>query len=108
VQSFPHAGAKRRISTDGGTRPTWRPDGRELFFVGPTRELMAVPVSSTAANFVAGPPQELFKTPPLGLDTASRQFAVSPDGQRFLMNVLQPELQPTVVVALNRPANGTF
>jgi Tol biopolymer transport system component len=34
IQSFPSLGKKWRVSTDGGTRPVWSRDGKELFFMG--------------------------------------------------------------------------
>ena len=34
VQSFPEPGAREQISTGGGSQPRWRPDGKELFYVG--------------------------------------------------------------------------
>jgi hypothetical protein len=82
VQPFPGPGGKWQISTDGGTRPRWRRDGRELFYR--TREaVMSVPVT-TGTTFAAGPPQEVLRGFPVreGYDAA---FDVSPDGQRFLL-----------------------
>jgi serine/threonine-protein kinase len=66
--------------TSGGS--AWRPDGKELFYVspGPDRTLMAVAVSTEPTFSVAGAPRALFKLPgPIGF------FAVSRDGERFLM-----------------------
>ena len=44
VQSFPVLGAKRAISTGGGSEPQWRPDGRELFYLTADGTLMSVEV----------------------------------------------------------------
>ena len=44
VQTVPPSGAKFQISTAGGSRPRWRRDGRELYYVTADRTLMAVPV----------------------------------------------------------------
>jgi hypothetical protein len=33
VQPFPATGAKWQVSTEGGSEPQWRDDGRELFYV---------------------------------------------------------------------------
>jgi hypothetical protein len=46
VTSFPTAGAQTQISTGGGTLPAWSPDGKELFFLGPDRKLMAAAVKA--------------------------------------------------------------
>jgi serine/threonine protein kinase/Tol biopolymer transport system component len=42
VQPFPQSGAKRLVSTAGGSQPRWRSDGQELFYVAPDGYLMAV------------------------------------------------------------------
>ncbi len=59
VQSFPAGAGKFRVSTDGGSQPRWRRDGKELFFISATARLMAVDVK-TAPSFESGTPQELF------------------------------------------------
>jgi hypothetical protein len=77
VQAFPGPGGKWQISTDGGARPRWRRDGRELFYR--TREaVMGVPVT-TGTTFTAGRPQEVVR------GTYEVAFDASADGQRFLM-----------------------
>jgi len=41
---------KWEVSEEGGTRPRWRRDCKELYYVAPDgRFLMAVPVAETAA-----------------------------------------------------------
>jgi len=64
VQPFPDAGAKRQISINGGAQPRWRQDGRELFYIGLDRKLMAVPVMAATPGqaFEARAPIELFQT----------------------------------------------
>ena len=43
VQSFPTPGSKWQVSTQGGSTPKWRKDGRELFYLANDNRLMAVP-----------------------------------------------------------------
>ena len=86
VQSFPELGAKRAISSDGGSEPQWRRDGRELFYVTPDGTLMTVNVVA-GATLEAGRPTPLFRTPiPITGEMNSRRnhYVASPDGQRFL------------------------
>jgi Tol biopolymer transport system component/predicted Ser/Thr protein kinase len=78
VAAYPGPGGKARLSTDGGTLPRWRSDGTEIFFVGGDGNLMAAPVKSSSP-FQAGPPAPLFET------RGAASYAVSPDGQRFLL-----------------------
>ena len=89
VQSFPAGGGKWQISTGGGVQPRWRHDGRELFYLAPDNKLMSVAVRA-GATFEAGTPETLFQTRTYGLPPAtnySQQYDVTPDGQRFLLNV---------------------
>jgi eukaryotic-like serine/threonine-protein kinase len=81
VQAFPLSGAKFQISTGGGTEPTWRKDGTELFYVAADRNLMTVPIK-LAATLEAGAPKSLF---PITLTEDQHSFAVANDGQRFLI-----------------------
>jgi Tol biopolymer transport system component len=93
VQPFPTTGPKYRISANGGTEPTWRGDGRELFFLAPDGTVMAATVS-TAKGFEAGTPQALFASG-VAFTGNRHQYAVTRDGQRFLVNVPQPGSSPT-------------
>ena len=86
VRSYPDAGAKYVVSTEGGTEPLWNPKGRELFYRNGNK-VMAVDIQTKLA-FSAAKPRLLFEGQyasigaPLG---RNRSFDVSPDGQRFLM-----------------------
>ena len=44
VQSFPTAGVKWQVSTNGGERSVWSRDGKELYFVSPDGKMMAAEV----------------------------------------------------------------
>jgi hypothetical protein len=85
VRAFPdvHNGPWQ-ISTAGGSRPTWRRDGRELFFLDAENAMTAVRVDTSGPTFVSEPPVRLFETGYLEPNPA-RHYDVSPDGQRFLM-----------------------
>jgi Tol biopolymer transport system component len=83
VRRFPPTDEKWQISSEGGLQPTWSRDGKEIFYVDLDGRMMTVPVSA-ASTFSAGPQQPLFQTS-VRLGNISRQYAVSPDGQRFLM-----------------------
>jgi Tol biopolymer transport system component len=76
VASFPDAGPKMTISTDGGTLPRWSRNGRELFYRSGDK-MMAVEIQ-TVPTFRAGRPKVLF-------EGSYRSYDVSADGQRFLM-----------------------
>ena len=81
VQSFAGSPERRRISTNGGARPRWRRDGRELFYLSPENKLMVVAVAD-GTTFQAGEPKPLFRiNSGVWLD-----YDVTADGQRFLSN----------------------
>jgi Tol biopolymer transport system component len=87
VRAFASPGGKWRVSSAGGSSAVWNRNGRELFYLTPSFELMSVAVAS-GATLQGGTPIQLFKVPgeTLDLGTAT-QYDVSPDGQRFLMNL---------------------
>jgi len=83
VRPFPKVDTGRwQISNDGGTRPGWAKNGRELFYLA-GGSMMAVPVE-TKPSFRAGNPVKLFEGP-FFAGQAPRTWDVSADGQRFLM-----------------------
>jgi eukaryotic-like serine/threonine-protein kinase len=90
VQPFPDPLlGKWPISTNGGSRPRWRHDGRELFYVDSDDRLVAVPVA-TDRSFVPGKPTPLFTLPTLpeiNLGGSAYVYDVAPGGQRFLVSV---------------------
>ena len=54
VQPVPATGAKRQISTQGGSGPRWRRDGKELYYISADAQLTAVPVKFGAGTFDVG------------------------------------------------------
>jgi Tol biopolymer transport system component len=83
VQPFPEATEKWLVSRGGGSMPAWRGDGRELFYIAQDGKMMAIPVTLQPA-FDAGTPVPLFDSHILR--AWPRQYAVTRDGQRFLIN----------------------
>jgi Tol biopolymer transport system component len=104
VQSFPVPGAKAQVSLEGGNQPRWRRDGKELFYIGADRRLMAVPVT-TGDAFQPGPPAVLFETHLLdSTPNLLAEYAVAPDGQRFLLNVAKQTTAVPMTIVLNWPS----
>ena len=87
VRSFPDSTWSWRVSLAGGNDPRWRSDGRELFFIGADRKLMAVPISR-GTPFRTGTPTPLFDTgvEVLWQDTRNH-YDVTADGRRFVLLV---------------------
>jgi Tol biopolymer transport system component/predicted Ser/Thr protein kinase len=74
-----HPDAERiRISRNGGENPRWRADGRELFYLAGHSVMSVLP--SAAGDWSDVRTTELFRA---SQDTGA--FAVTPDGQSFLL-----------------------
>jgi len=102
VETFPVPTGKMRISTHGGTEPFWRRDGKELFYLAPDRRLMAVSVEAGPSRFDAGRPQPLFEIAPEQIGAMRHRYAVTADGQRFLLATIAEEsFSPAITVVLN-------
>jgi serine/threonine protein kinase len=91
VQPVPATGAKRPISTQGGSGPRWRRDGKELYYISADAQLMAVPVKFGVGTFdVVGPALRLFGGSLSTARTSTADFdrrilyQPSADGQKFL------------------------
>jgi serine/threonine protein kinase/Tol biopolymer transport system component len=101
------AGAQWMISTEGGLFPRWRPDGRELYYLDGTGQMMGVPVTSTPTTFEAGAPTALFRPPIVGggVDTGpGKQYDVARDG-RFLINMIIESVSPITLLQNWHPEN---
>jgi eukaryotic-like serine/threonine-protein kinase len=109
VRRYPE-GERLAVSTDGGSGPIWRRDGKELFFEA-AGKMMAVSVTSARTSLGLGKPTPLFDFRMLGPSGAIEQYLgsfsngpnydVMPDG-RFLM-IRMPEFFSTrqIVVVQN-------
>ena len=97
VQTFPGKESKWQISAEGGTRPVWRRDGRELFYIGTDNKMMVAGVRS-GPGFEHSAPKALFdvKTARTAL------YDVTRDGQQFLMlSPGEPEANAPMTVVVN-------
>jgi ligand-binding sensor domain-containing protein len=77
------SGVKWLVSKDGGGRPIWRPDGKGLFYLSRSLQVMGVDID-TSNGFRAGTPRRMFTASPQAL---LRGWDLSPDGKRFLFAV---------------------
>src|SRR5262245_1026428 len=100
VRAFNPAGGanadKWQVSTEGGLgMVAWRADGKELYYLGPDRGVMAVNVR-TESGFEFSKPRQLFKAPdsiPIA-GTPGALASVSRDGERILFAVPPPPPPP--------------
>jgi serine/threonine protein kinase/Tol biopolymer transport system component len=105
VRPFPSGEGKWLITPSGGSEPSWRRDGKELYYLAADGSLVAVPVTTKPA-FEPGTPTRLFETKMSTLVNTSftrNQYVASADGQRFLVN--QATGTPaSIVVVVDWPA----
>jgi Tol biopolymer transport system component len=92
-------GEKKRLSPAGGSRPRWRRDGKELYYVAPDGFVMAVPMG-TGPQLEAGAPVPLFRA-----EDQIEDYDVAPDGSRFLVSTPVEKVRESPLrVIINWPA----
>jgi len=84
ITSFPGPGARRQVSTQGGSWPMWSPGGGELFYLS-GQTMMSVRIAASSSS-PASAPKRLFE----GEFTVFRAknyvpYDVARDGEHFLM-----------------------
>jgi DNA-binding winged helix-turn-helix (wHTH) protein/Tol biopolymer transport system component len=101
IQAFPATGVSYRVSTRGGWQPSWRRDGRELFYLATDGTLMAAAVWDHDGMLEVAAPTPLFRR--TWRSTLLRNhYDVAPNGDRFLINApVQDETTAPVTFVLN-------
>jgi Tol biopolymer transport system component len=103
VKELNGAGSRWQLTTAGGDEPSWRADGKEMYYLGADRFLHAVPVRSLQP-FTAGESVALFRIvhPLLSITGTRAIYSPAPDGRSFLVNTpLGDESEPGFRVILN-------
>jgi serine/threonine-protein kinase len=86
VRPFPRTGdGWWQVSPNGGSRPRWARDGRQLFYLDQANKLTVVPVQTSGGAFVHESPATLLQTAYARPVENTYPYDVSADGQRFLM-----------------------
>ena len=82
IQAFPLSGGKWQVSSNEGSQPRWRADGKELFFLGGTK-MWAAGIRTSAGRVEIDPPRDLFTV--FQFPGPGYLYDVTRDGQRFLV-----------------------
>ena len=100
VQHFPVTAAKWQVSRGGGQQPVWSPDGRELFYISPDKQIVGVTVTTSATRFSASSPHLRIDARVGGWERTNQgsPFAITPDGQRFLVSRETDATRPIGVI----------
>jgi len=94
VERFPHHGERFQVSSGAAGSPVWHREGKEIYYVSASGDLMAAPVDMAASSDPVGRPVKLFHPRLHGND-----FDVGPDNRRFLIaQRVDPELSSVVLI----------
>ena len=94
IDSFPRAGNKVRVSTNGGLRPRWTRDGRDLYYLTNDGVLFAARIAFSQSVPLVTDTRRLFQAPRIDLLLSRSQFAVLGNGERFLFNAFVDDPKP--------------
>jgi Tol biopolymer transport system component len=98
ITPFPQGGAKWQVSQGGGTTPSWRPDGRAVFYATPDGTLMEAAVDAKGGAVEVGAPHAFAKAHLPDFGSGIWFYTLAPKGDRVL--VLQPEETAPVPLTL--------
>jgi eukaryotic-like serine/threonine-protein kinase len=95
IQAFPEPRGKFQISSGGGRFPKWAPGGRELFYVSPNEQLMAVDLKLNKDSVEPSASRELFPLPTPTINFIP--YDVRADGE-FLVQAPPQQASPLSVI----------
>ena len=98
VNRFPDGGRKLQVSIDGGSRPLWSRDGRELYFRAGHR-VIAVEVTA-GDRMTASRPRELFSGSYM-VTTNRQNYDVAADGRFVMIKTPDEDWPREINVVLN-------
>jgi eukaryotic-like serine/threonine-protein kinase len=110
ITSFPPSREVVQVSSAGGTWPIWSADGREIYYLSGSDEVMAVPVRFENGVPAPGVPTRVFQARIGGARVVRNFYDYSPQTRQFLI-VAPAENQtaddtPIKIVVNWRPAPG--
>jgi serine/threonine protein kinase len=100
VVAFRGGQGKWQISTNGGTQPQWSRDGKELYYLDRTYNVIAVPVKEVGDALQFGTAQVLVQN----WSAPQVFYDVTPDGKKILLDRISQEVSQSVTVVTNFPA----
>jgi eukaryotic-like serine/threonine-protein kinase len=97
VMAFGGGQGKWQVSSNGGNLPQWSRDGKELHYMDPTYNLVAVPVTQAGGALQFGAPQTLVPT----WSAPQVFYDFSPDGKKILLDRVSQLVSQSVTVISN-------
>ena len=84
-------------SANGGGRPQWSSDGKELYYMDLTYNLFSVPVTNAGGSLQFGVAQKLI----INWSAPQVFYDVSPDSKKFLLDRVAQQVSQSVTVVTN-------
>jgi Tol biopolymer transport system component len=104
VINYSTSSGKRQVSSGGASHVRWRGDGRELFYVARSGDLMAAEIAVRAQMLEVGRTQTLFGN---AASAVGYLYDVSTDGSKFIVAQAGAETASTAVPSLTLVENWT-
>src|SRR5439155_26008180 len=92
LRTIDASGDRFRVSSGGGRMPRWRRDGKELYYMAPGNEVMAVPIAAGSR------PQPGAAIALFHVEGVVRDYDAAADGLRFVVDVLDTDSAPISVL----------
>ncbi len=101
IRSFPDKGSKWQVSISGGESPRWRRDGKELYYVSSENMMMSARITASGSDLEIDQSRPLFPVPLL-VQVGGKNYDVTADGNRFLLNVpVETQNQTPLTIVTN-------
>jgi Tol biopolymer transport system component len=97
VVPFGGGQGKWQVSANGGTRPQWSTDGKELYYLDRTYNIFAVPVKDASGALQFGAPETLVSS----WSAPQVFYDVAPDGKKILLVRVAQQVSQSVTVVAN-------
>ena len=100
--AFPSGEGKWQLSTNGGSFPRWRADGKEIVYLSIDGRMTSVTVDATGPALSISGATMLFEAG--AVPTRGSPFDMSADGKLFVVNrAIVSNVPPSLVVVYNWP-----
>jgi Tol biopolymer transport system component len=97
VVAFRGGQGKWQVSVNGGASPQWSKDGKDLYYMDPTYNLLDVPVKEVGGALQFGTAQQLVSN----WSAPQVFYDVSPDGKKILLDRISQQVSQSVTVVTN-------
>jgi len=97
VMPFGGGQGKWQVSANGGGRPQWSKDGKELYYMDLTYNLFAVPVTGAGDSLQFGAAEKLISN----WSAPQVFYDVFPDGNKFLLDRVAQQVSQSVTMVTN-------